>query len=187
VPTRLLVLLGVVGLLGIGGYALRGRIDDGVQLVRDRISGVEPIKPRSTEVKASSRQPGHEPGLVRDGNNNTYWAPADAGEGVGEYLEVTFDEPVRLVTLLVTPGVTTSKEDEFIAQGRPEDLRIVIDRDGDSTEVENVHLADKRGPVEVDIAESDVTRLRIVIESAYVGQADGSRTAIAEIEFFARK
>lgn len=177
--------LGLLAALGIGGFFLRDLAIGGVEAVRDRIEGVERSSPDG--IAASSSQPGHEARLARDGTSNKYWAPAPSGPGEGEYLEATFDPPVRLVYLLVTPGVTAEDEELFLRQGRPSELRIVIDREGDSTAVEVVHLENKRGAVRIAIGESNVTKVRLEIREAYDGLADDARTAIAEVEFFTRK
>ncbi|TNM39709.1 hypothetical protein FHP29_12650 [Nocardioides albidus] len=184
-PARLIGTVVALGALGIGGFLLRDVVIGAVDTVRDRVSGVEPQVPG--KISASSSQPGHGARLARDGTPNKYWAPASTGAGAGEYLEVHFDSPVRLVYLLVTPGVSSSDEEAFLAQGRPKELRIVVDREGDSTALHVAHLEDKRGPARIDLGDSKVTRVRIEIRKAYAGSAAESRTAIGELEFFTRK
>jgi hypothetical protein len=184
-PTKLVALLGVLALLGVGTYVLRERAFDGVDLVRDRIQGVERVVPE--KMTASTSQDGHGPGLAKDGTPNKYWAPAKAGAGRGEYLEAVFADPVRLVTVLITPGVSSSDEEAFLRQGRPADLRVVITHEDGSREIKTVELEDKRGAKEVAIRESDVTRVRFEIRQAFPGTDADSRPAIAEIEFWIRK
>ena len=58
-------------------------------------------------MTASSAQEGHGAGLAKDGTPNKYWAPAKAGDGRGEYVETEFEDPVRLVYVLITPGVSS--------------------------------------------------------------------------------
>ncbi|MEO9326032.1 zinc ribbon domain-containing protein [Nocardioides sp. C4-1] len=185
VPARLLTLLVVVGLLAGGGLLLRGQVGGLVDLVRDRVQGVERVVPAT--ATASSAQEGHGPNLVKDGTPNKYWAPAKAGDGRGEHVDVAFDAPVRLVYVLVTPGVTTSDEEAFQQQGRPAELRVVVTHDDGSREVTDVELEDKRGDVRVTIRQSEVTAVRFEIVSTHAGNAPGSRPAIGELEFFVRK
>lgn len=51
--------------------------------------------------RSSSRAPGHPAGAAFDGFNNRYWAPKKLGAGVDEYLECDFDQPVRVMKLIV--------------------------------------------------------------------------------------
>jgi hypothetical protein len=185
VPVGLFMLLGILGALGIGVFFFRGVVMDGVEAVRDRIADAEPAKP--DRVQASTSQPGHEARFIRDGTPDKYWAPAAPGDGDGEWVEARFKDPVRLVSVLVTAGVSDESEEEFQAQGRPSELRIVIDTEDGETEVIEAHLKDQRGDQEIGIGESDVTKIRFEITDAYEGTAPGARTAIGEIEFFVRK
>jgi hypothetical protein len=150
------------------------------------VEGVEQQQPEPDDVDASSSSRGHGERLATDGDPADYWAPLKPGKGVGEYLEITFDDPVRLVYVLVTPGVSPSDQEKFLAQGRPADLKIVVDREDGTTGSEEVHLEDKRGAQEFGIGESDVTKVRLEILQSYAG-APGSHTAIGEVEFFTRK
>jgi hypothetical protein len=182
-PTRLVVLLGVLAALGIGGFSARAYVGGAVDSVRDRLAGVERVVPKIT---ASSSQEGHGAGLARDGTPNKYWAPAEAGHGRGAFLHATFKEPVRLVYILVTPGVSTKDEEAFLQHGRPSELSLVITHEG-GKEVETVELEDKRGAVKIGIGQSDVTAVKIEIRAAHAGTVEGSRTAIGEVEFWVRK
>jgi hypothetical protein len=184
-PTRLIALVGVLAVLGVGTYVLRGPVVDGVDLVRDRIQGVERVVP--DQMTASSAQEGHGAGLAKDGTPNKYWAPAEAGDGRGEYVEAVFADPVRLAYVLITPGVSSSDEELYLRQGRPADLRVVVTREDGERVVKAVELEDKRGPLQVAIRESDVSRIRFEIRRAFPGTDADSRTAIGEIEFWIRK
>lgn len=184
-PTKLIALVGVLAVLGVGTYALRGYVVAGIDLVRDRVEGVERIVPE--KMTASNAQEGHGAGLAKDGTPNKYWAPAQTGDGRGEYLEAAFAAPVRLVYVLITPGVSSSDEEAYLRQGRPAELRVLVTREDGERETKAVELADQRGAVQVAIRESDVTRIRFEIRRAYPGTAAGSRTAIGEIEFWVRK
>jgi hypothetical protein len=184
-PTRLVAVLGLLAVLGIGTFTLRGSVLGAVDAVRDRVQGVERVVP--SKATASSAQEGHGAGLVRDGTQDKYWAPADPGPGRGEFVETTFARPERLVYVLVTPGVTASDEELFQQQGRPAELRITMTRDDGTTEVETVGLEDKRGAAKVSLGTSDVVRVRFEVLGSHAGNVEGSRTAIAELEFFVRK
>lgn len=185
VPTRLLTLLAVLGLLGIGGYALRSYAIDGYDTVRDRIAGTEEVNP--TAIAATSSQRGHGPEEARDGVSNEYWAPAKAGDGRGEKLTMEFETPIRLVYVLVTPGISAEDEELFLTQGRPAELNAVVRRSDGTVEVEELTLEDRIGPARFGIGVSDVVEITFEVRRSYKGTAPGSRTAIAEVEFQARK
>ena len=125
--------------------------------------------------------------MAKDGTPNKYWAPAKAGDGRGEYVEAVFADPVRLAYVLITPGVSSSDEELYLRQGRPADLRVVVTREDGERVVKTVELEDKRGPLQVAIRESDVSRIRFEIRQAFPGTDADSRTAIGEIEFWIRK
>ncbi len=184
-PTKLVALVGVLAVLGVGSYVVRGYVVDGVDFVLDGVQGTERTVPE--KLTASSAQDGHGAWLAKDGTSNKYWAPAMAGSGRGEWIEATFTDPVRLVSVLITPGVSSSDEEAFLRQGRPADLRLVVTREDGSREIKAVELEDKREVVQVTIRESDVTRIRFEIRRQHPGTDPGSRPAIAEIEFSVRK
>ncbi|GAA1531917.1 NADase-type glycan-binding domain-containing protein [Nocardioides humi] len=185
VPARLVGLVGVLAILGIGGYAVRGLLSDGYETVRDRVGGVEQVNP--TGLSASSHQDGHEARFARDGTSNRYWAPAKAGDGRGERLTAEFAEPVRLVYVLITPGISGEDEELFLTQGRPAELNAVVRRGDGTVEVKRLELEDEIGPARLGLGVSDVVEVTFEIRRAYPGSAPDSRTAVAEVEFYARK
>jgi hypothetical protein len=184
VPMGLVVLLGVLAALVVAGFLLRGFVVEGVDAVRDRVEGVEARIPDHTTASSSLR--GHGAGLATNGDPAEYWAPEKKGEGVGEYVEVTFDDPVRLVYVLVTPGASRQDQKTFQALGRPSELKVTVDSDDGTVDVTDLELEDKRGSQEFHIGQSDVTKVRLEIVDSYAG-APGSHTAIGEIEFRVRK
>jgi hypothetical protein len=184
-PSRPVVVLVLLGALGIGAYTVRSTLLGAGESVRDRVEDSERVVP--DEVRASSAQPGHGAALVKDGATNKYWAPAEPGEGRGQFVEATFRDPVRLVHVLLTPGVSADDEEAFLRQGRPAELRITLTREDGPTEVEEVTLEDESGPAEIRLGTSDVVTARFTILRSHAGNAAGSRTAIGELEFFVRR
>ena len=85
VPDSWSPLVGVLAALGVGSFFLRGTSRDGVELVQDKAKGEKRVVP--DKVTASSAQDGHGANLVNDGTPNKYWAPGEAGDGRGEYVE----------------------------------------------------------------------------------------------------
>lgn len=184
-PRQLLTLLTIVGIVLGGGYFARGYVRGAGDMVIDRFKGVEPINP--TGMTASSSQKGHGPGLARDGFDNTYWAPASGGAGKGQHLTVKFAEPFRLVYILITPGVSGTDEDAYLKASRPRELRLVLTSDDGSTRVKTIELDDKLGSDQFNVTGSNVTQVKLEIMSSYPGSVSGSHTALAEVEFRARK
>lgn len=178
-------MLTIVGIVLGGGYFARGYVRGAGDVVLDRVKGTEPINP--TKITASSSQKGHGPGLARDGGIDTYWAPAKAGSGKGEYLTMKFGEPFRLVYILVTPGVHGEKEDAYLMGGRPRVLRLVLTSEDGSNRVKTIELDDKLGSDQFNVTGNNITEVKIEIVSAYPGKVPGSPTALTEVEFHARK
>ncbi|KRA29541.1 hypothetical protein ASD81_21445 [Nocardioides sp. Root614] len=184
-PTRLLTMLLILGALSIGGYAFRDVLGGIYGTARDRIAGTEEVNP--TAIEASSSQRGHGPEEARDGVSNEYWAPAKAGDGRGEKLNLEFEDPIRLVYVIITPGITAVDEELFLTQGRPKEINAVVKRSDGTTEIKEFRFEDKLGPAKFSVGVSDVVDITFEIRSAYQGTAAGSHTAIAEVEFQARK
>ncbi|MGW6710703.1 NADase-type glycan-binding domain-containing protein [Streptomyces sp. NPDC054956] len=167
--------------LAAAGYAFRAEAGRALESVRDRVS--KPEQTHASAVTASSAAPEHEAALAVDGTTDRYWAPAGAGQG--EYLEATFDGPLRLLDLVVHPGASPVAE-KFLQQGRPSSLLLTaVGKDGRTTN-KTVRLADVPGQQRFHFAVSDVARLRITVQGAY--GAEGGRTvALGEVEFFKRR
>ncbi|MFD0971903.1 NADase-type glycan-binding domain-containing protein [Plantactinospora endophytica] len=179
---RIGILLLVVALLaglGYGVVRLGARADDAV---RDRLADPEPVSPVS--VRASSQARNHSAGLVVDGLSNSYWAPAENGAGRGEYVELTFGTPFRLLDLIVHPGVSAQR-DVFLRQARPAELELTVWTGQGGSESSTLRLADQAGPQTFRRVFPDVLRIRLTVRQSYGGAAD-RRTAIAEVEIFRR-
>lgn len=137
---------------------------------------------------ASSETPDHPARLAIDLGSNTYWSEAAPGEGIGEWVAVEFDGTVDLAKVIVTPGAT-EPADQFLAQPRPKELRLVFD-DGQPgpdgrppIEPQTIALRDE--PTDQSFGLSGVTQVRKVtffIVSVYKGQS-GENTSVAELEF----
>ncbi|WP_437441674.1 NADase-type glycan-binding domain-containing protein [Streptomyces cavourensis] len=65
----------------------------------------------------ASSEAGEHPAAAFDGFNNRYWAPEKAGDGVGQYLETDFAQPVRMMKIVVFSG-TSARKDEFLRTSR---------------------------------------------------------------------
>ncbi|MFI7434130.1 NADase-type glycan-binding domain-containing protein [Micromonospora haikouensis] len=176
----LLIVLGLclVGVLAVVGPPLARRA---VEAVRDRTQDPTSLVP--TTVTASSERTGAGAERLTDGASNRHWAPD--GPAVGAWVESRFTEPVRLLTVIVTPGVGPRRQ-EFLASGRPRELTVVtVDADGGRRET-GIELRDEPGEQHFDVEAADVVRVRLVVRSTY-GVGLVPSVAIAEAEFFGRR
>jgi hypothetical protein len=180
---RRLVTLVVVVALGAAGYWLaRPYVGGIVDMVKDRTAEQVPVSP--TDVSASSSVRGHGAAKTRDGYTNTSWQPAAEGQASGEYLEYQFDEPFRLVTLLMFPGAD-DEQAQFLAEARPADIRVTVTTaEGDTVE-KTWKVSDQPGQQEFGVGVSDAVAVRLAIAAAF-GADPGKRVAIAEVEFYTR-
>ncbi|MEU3454622.1 zinc-ribbon domain-containing protein [Micromonospora sp. NPDC006766] len=176
----LLIVLAVclLAVLAVVGPPLARRA---VEAVRDRTQDPVPLVPAS--VTASSAAPGAGAARLVDGANNRYWAPN--GNAVDAWVEGRFEEPVRLLTVVITPGVSPRRQ-AFLAAGRPRGLTVVtVDADGKQKK-SDIELRDEPGEQHFDVAASNVVRIRLVVRSTY-GPGLIPSVAIGEAEFFGRR
>ncbi|MFI7022291.1 NADase-type glycan-binding domain-containing protein [Micromonospora sp. NPDC049900] len=179
---RIAALLLVVALLAGLAYGVARFGPQAGDAVRDRLADPQPVSPVS--VQASSQAGGHPAEAVVDGISNSYWAPASEGAGGGEYVELTFAAPFRLLDLIVHAGVSAQR-DEFLRQARPAELELTLWTSGGTSESRVLQLADQAGPQTFHHVVDDVVRARLTVRQSY-GSAPDRRTAVAEVEFFRR-
>lgn len=148
--------------------------------LRDRIADAEPVSPSA--ISASSEATRAE--FAFDGISNEYWAPDLEGDGVDEWIQADFAEPVRLVYLIVSPGVSRDQE-AFLAQARPEEIELRMFTEDGEVATERVTLADSAEPQTFELGVSDVTAVRLTVLGTY-GHEPGKAVAIGELEYFIR-
>lgn len=180
-PTTTVVLLVVLALLVAAGWMFRSQLGDLYQSAVDRVSGDSPVNP--TGVSASSALDGRAAELARDGYNNRSWAPSAPGDAGGEWIEFTFDEPFRLVRVIVAAGASPD-DAERLAEGRPRDVRLTMTTPA-GVVVREAELADVGEVQALAVGVSDVSAVRLTILSAY-GESPPVPVAIAEVEFQGR-
>ncbi|WUH92745.1 zinc ribbon domain-containing protein [Streptomyces sp. NBC_00433] len=175
IPTLIVV-------LGLAAFGLRGQIGGATDKVRDRVAKGSQI--HAVRVTASTSAPGHPAGLAVDGTTDRYWAPASGGAGAGQYLEATFDQPFRLLDVVIHPGASPVEE-QFLKQARPHDVLVTTTDSHGASTPHVLHLTDTPGPQSFHLAVSDVTRIRLTLQSAYA-PTPSRHVAVAEVEFFKR-
>ncbi|MFD3486850.1 NADase-type glycan-binding domain-containing protein [Streptomyces sp. NPDC058665] len=173
----------VLILLAVGIWFALPHMSGLFGLAKEETGKPESVPP--AECRASSAQSGHPAGAAIDGYNNRFWAPKETGEGIGEFLECDFTEPVRLLKLLVFSG-TSARKDEFLTQARPARITVQLtSQDGELT-TRTLRLRDQAGEQTFDLRGTDTVRARLTVDSAY-GTGEDRRVALAEVEFFGRR
>lgn len=181
-PVALVVIVAVAVALGATAWFGRELIGTTVAQIVDRVQGAEAVNP--TSVAASSSAAGRDAALAHDGVVNQSWAPAAAGEDVGEYLDFTFDEPFRLVYLQIRGGAGETS-DVFLAEGRPAVMTATLTLEDGSTVEKRVALADEPGIQQFEIGQDGVEAVRLTIDSSR-GTSETTGVAVAEVEFRGR-
>ncbi|UZJ33576.1 NADase-type glycan-binding domain-containing protein [Streptomyces endophytica] len=157
-------------------------VPDGIQAVRDHFAERAPVEPDG--IRASRSYPGHGPKLAFDKLNNTWWGPGVSESGQGEWIEVSFAHPTRLLDLIITPGVST-RADQLGKSALPHRVKATITTKDGGTTTRELTLDPAAGGQRRAFSVGEVTRVRFTIESAHAASAD-KQLAIAEIELFGR-
>ncbi|MFG2955747.1 NADase-type glycan-binding domain-containing protein [Streptomyces sp. NPDC048291] len=151
-----------------------------VSATRDHFAKRAPVSPES--YRASRAYAGHKPELLFDRLNNTWWGPGIAGAGEGEWVEAHFDEPVRLLNVVITSGESTHNE-QLNKSALPHRLTATIKTSDGKTVTRELTLDQAAGGQTRDLRAADVVSVRFTIDSSYQSSAR-TQVAIAEIEFF---
>ena len=168
----------LVAVLAVVGPPLARRA---VEAVRDRTQDPTPLVPAS--VVASSEAPGAGASRLTDGASNRYWAPA--GKATDSWVEGRFNEPVRLLTVVITPGVGPRRQ-AYLAAGRPREMTVVTVNAAGEKRSTDIELVDEPGEQHFDVSMPDLVRIRLVVRSTY-GPGLIPAVAIGEAEFFGRR
>ena len=123
--------------------------------------------------------------MAFDGFSNRYWAPASPGKGIGQYVEAGFHHPVRLETILITPGCSVD-DGHSSPQARPSRITVTFSAADGHTTRRTISLDDKAGGQTFTIHVPDTTRVRLTTDASY-GAGQGRRLAVTEVEFFGRR
>ncbi|GAA0299528.1 hypothetical protein GCM10010302_42620 [Streptomyces polychromogenes] len=154
--------------------------DTAVSAVRDHFAKRTPVAPDT--VAASRSYEGHEPRLLFDKLNNTWWGPGISQAGTGEWVEARFEKPTRLLDVIITPGVS-SRADKLAQSALPHRVEAVITTADGKTATRILTLDQGAGGQRRAFRLGEVTAVRFVLRSAYGAAAD-KQVSIAEIEFF---
>ncbi|MDR6979786.1 putative nucleic acid-binding Zn ribbon protein [Streptomyces sp. 3330] len=153
-----------------------------IQATRDHFAKRAPVAPDS--FAASRSYPGHKPELAFDKINNSWWGPGVSQSGEGEWIEARFDEPTRLLDLIITSG-TSVRPDQLSKSALPHRIKATITLKDGKTTTREIVLDQSSGGQRRAFRVGDVTKVRFTIESSYMASAS-KQVSIAEIEFFGR-
>ncbi|MGH9282535.1 MAG: NADase-type glycan-binding domain-containing protein, partial [Acidimicrobiales bacterium] len=171
------VVLAVLGMAGPWRSSVGDAFQSVRRLVAPRFDPVNPIDPRAT----SELRPA---GLAIDIGDNTSWAESAPGNGEGQVLTFTFEQPVDLARIGFAPGAAG---EEFLAQPRPQDLHVVFSNASTGQAVpvatKDLSLKEVADLQFFGVDAKGVTQVDIEIRSAYPGQ-QGHDLAITDIQFF---
>lgn len=157
-------------------------LSDGIQATQDHFSKRAPVEPDT--IRASRSYAGHGPKLVFDKLSNTWWGPGIAQSGQGEWIEVGFARPTRLVDVIITPGVS-ARADQLTKSALPHRVKATVTKKDGTTATRELTLDPATGAQRRSFRVGEVTRVRFTIDSAHAASAR-KQVAIAEIELFGR-
>lgn len=178
------IMMILIPLLVLAGFV--GPFKPSVRGVARRVSGpvLDRIRPpqdpvRPTLATASSTAPGHDPLSAIDGVRTTHWSEGAPGDGEGQGLILTFDEPVDINRMGFTLG-GSSEPDDFQSHPRPKEVHLVFS-DGST---KDITLKDKADFQRIAVKARDVTTVQVQIVSVYRSLQGSSECSFAEIELF---
>jgi len=176
---RILRWVVLAAVLALVGWALF-QTPTAVSAVRDHFAKRAPLNPDS--YKASRSFPQHGPDKAFDVVSNSWWGPGVTQSAKGEWLEARFRDPVRLLDIGITPGMS-GRGETLTKSALPHRIEARITTDDGKTTVRELNLDQGAGFQRHKFRAQNVTAVRFTIQSAY--GADGKKqVAIAEIEFF---
>ncbi|TDE98784.1 zinc ribbon domain-containing protein [Occultella glacieicola] len=182
-PTRLVSVVVILGLLTAAGLYFRPELERAYQSVLDRAQGNATVNP--TAFTASSEGTETPATNLGDGTNDRAWMPAAPGPSAGQWVEVTFAQPFRMVRILVTSGASSVQED-FLAQDRPQTVTVTITTDTGAQVSEDVVLEDVAGAQSVELVAEGVVAVRMTVVDTWDPRPE-TYVAIAELEFRGRE
>lgn len=149
---------------------------------RDHFAKRAQISPDS--AAASRSFGGHPPKVLFDKVNNSWWGPGVSETAEGEWVEARFQEPTRLLDILITSGIS-AKASDLSEAALPHRMDAVITTADGKKTTRQIKLDQMSGPQQRKFRAQNVVSVRFVIRSAFNTGSD-KQVSIAEIEFFTR-
>jgi hypothetical protein len=150
--------------------------DNTIAVYRKIVPTLDPVRPAT--VSSATAMPDHQPGLLTDTYNNTYWM-TQWGGGTRPKITFRFSESYLLRSVILYSGAS----DSFVANGRPSILKLTYN----TGKSENILPQDSSRAQTLNLRNSTlVNSVTIEISDVYNG-AEAATVAMSEIEFFALK
>jgi hypothetical protein len=181
---RVGVVVLVLAAIGILAGPQRGLVISAYHGVQNLLLHPEQVRPSGQQANAAAKV--HPASHAFDGSKGTFWAPARTSVkgGAIPWLRATFAEPVSLVTIGITPGMSVDTP-KFVAGTRPAQIEVSVATDGDPV-VKRFHVADTAGFQKFDIDAPGARSVQIAVLSS-TGTHPTLATAITEVEFWAKR
>ncbi|MFD9288104.1 zinc ribbon domain-containing protein [Streptomyces sp. NPDC060030] len=167
-----------LGLVIYGAF----HVDNAWNAARDHFAKRAQISPDAAEASRSFK--GHPPKAIFDKINNSWWGPGVSQSAEGEWVEARFQEPTRLLDILITSGIST-KPSDLSEAALPHRMDAVITTADGKKSTRHIKLDQMSGPQQRKFRAQNVVSVRFVIRSAFNTGSD-KQVSIAEIEFFTR-
>ncbi|GAA3582009.1 hypothetical protein GCM10022235_60500 [Kribbella ginsengisoli] len=180
--------VGVVLALLAGGGVLagpqRGLVMDGVHKVQDQFA--EPLQVRPMASKASGVAGKQEAQLAFDGARNTYWGAPRTGKTAKPVPWVTagFRSPINLTAFTIYAGVAPETP-KYVAGPRPAEIEVTVITGGEPV-IQRFTLKDVPAKQEFKLKVDDARAVQVAVVRT-IAPTRSTLTAIAELEFFARR
>ncbi len=180
-----LLLIAGIGGVGILAGPQRGLVMKAFSAVQNLVMKPEQVRP--TEQHASITAKGHPAAHAFDGATNTFWAAPRGRIKANSvpWLRAEFDQPIHLVAVGITPGMSLDTP-KFVAGTRPVQIEVSATVASGEPVRKRFDLDDSAGFQRLSMSARDVRSIQVSI-LASKGKLQTMRTAITEVEFFARR
>ncbi|GAA0600239.1 hypothetical protein HPO96_34575 [Kribbella sandramycini] len=182
--TRVGVVLALLAGAGVLAFPQRPLVMRAVHAVQNAVQKPQPV--HLTQVKASGAVGKQVAALAVDGANNTFWAAPRVGRGGrnGPYVTGTFQQPVKLAEWGIWPGVS-DQTPAFVAGPRPAEIEVTVFTSGKPV-IKRFQIADSSKFQKFRLKVDDARGIQVAVVRS-TNPSKSTLTAIAELEFFARR
>lgn len=176
-----LVLLGCIGGVAVLAGPQRGLVVEASHWVQNQLQPPEQVRPTGWSASASVKA--HPASYAFDGAKNTFWAPPQvAGAATVPWVRAEFAEPIHLVRVGLTPGMSIETP-LFVAGTRPAEVEVSVTTGTDQV-VRRFKVPDSPGFREWKLDVRDARTVQVAVVASR-GSHRTLRTALSEVEFWA--
>ncbi|MEV7870351.1 zinc ribbon domain-containing protein [Streptomyces sp. NPDC088124] len=157
-------------------------VDNAWNAARDHFAKRAQVNP--DKMTASRSFKNHEPKAAFDKVSNSWWGPGIDQSAEGEWIQAEFQQPIRILDVIITPGISVRASD-LTEAAMPHRMDAVITAADGTKTTRQITLDQGSGPQRRKFRVGEVSSVRFIIRSAY-GAGPEKQVSIAEIEFFGR-